>query len=319
MRAFQFPGTDLTVSPLCFGTAGFGSSIDEKNAHSLLDAYADAGGRMIDTARVYGGGVGEEIIGRWLQNGGRGKVVVATKGGHYDHRGFAFSRVTHADVFADVETSLRLLHTDTIDFYWLHRDNTALPVAEIAGFMHDLVRAGKIRYWAISNWEQARAAEAYALGAKAVSNRFSLAKVPSDGRADQNGLVATDDDFYRFHRESGLPLVPYSALAFGFFEKLVRAEAFVQDETIVCDTARIAPSLLSSLGTPENARRFQNLTRLCAETGRTVTDYTVGFHLAQPFPDIPVIAARTADQLLPLLAACEHPISREELAILTAK
>lgn len=112
--------------------------------------------------------------------------------------------------------------------------------------------------------------------------------------------------------------MPYSALAFGFFEKLTRAGASVQGKTIVCDTAQIAPSLLSSLGTPENARRFQTLTRLCAETGRTVTDYTVGFHLAQPFPDIPVIAARTTDQLLPLLAACESPISCEELAILTA-
>ncbi|MBE6954001.1 MAG: aldo/keto reductase [Ruminococcaceae bacterium] len=318
MRAFQFPGTDLTVSALCFGTAGFGSSIDEKTAHSLLDAYTDAGGRMIDTARIYGGGVGEEIIGRWLRSGGRGKAVVATKGGHYDHRGPSVSRVTSADVCADVETSLRLLHLDAIDFYWLHRDNSALPVAEIAGFMNELVCVGKIRYWAISNWEQDRAAEAYTLGAKAVSNRFSLAKVPSDGRADQNGLVATDDEFYRFHRESGLPLVPYSALAFGFFEKLTRAGASVQDGTIVCDTAQIAPSLLSSLGTPENARRFQTLTRLCAETGRTVTDYTVGFHLAQPFPDIPVIAARTTDQLLPLLSACESPISCEELAILPA-
>ena len=305
------PGTDLTVSELCLGTAGFGSSIEEATAFSLLDAFTDRGGNFIDTARIYADGLGEEIIGKWLAAGGRSKAIVATKGGHYDHRGFAFSRVTRTDVIADVEVSLRKLRTDCIDFYWLHRDNTALPVGEIAVFCNDLVRDGKIRAWGISNWTLSRADEACKLGAKAVSNRFSLAHVESDGSADENGLVTTDTALYRWHIESGIPLVPYSALAFGFFEKLAAQNAPVADGGIAVSDL---PKRLQSLLTPENARRYAQILQICAKYGCSVTDCTVGFHFAQPFPVFPVIAARTSAQLESLLAAGEYPFDPDRFS-----
>ncbi|MBR5519269.1 MAG: aldo/keto reductase [Clostridia bacterium] len=313
MNARILPGTDLTVSDLCCGTAGFGNRIDESTAFRLLDAYVDGGGNMIDTARVYADGIGETIIGRWLSRGGRSKAIVATKGGHYDHRGPSFSRVTRSDVMTDVEISLKELKSDVIDFYWLHRDNTDLPVAEIAGFCNNLVASGKIRYWGISNWTLERAKEACALGAKAVSNRFSYAHVPSDGSADGNGLVTTDAALYDWHTESQIPLVPYSALAFGFFEKLLAANASVENDRIVLpDASAVSPGLFAALNTPENADRYEKVCRYCRETGRSATDLTIGFHRTRPFADIPVIAARTEEQLNALLSACDTHVNPAE-------
>ena len=318
MKQTVIPGTPLRVSSVCLGTAKFGGQTDEKSAHRLLDVFYDGGGRMLDTANVYGRGVdgtnlSERIVGRWLQRGGHGDMVVATKGGHYDFRTPDRSRVTRSDVFADVDESLRALGVSVIDLYWLHRDNEALPAGEIVEFCEALVRAGKIRCYGASNWTLPRLREAQAYAAAhgctgfcAVSNRFSLAFVPSDGRADAAGLVTTDAAYYRFHRETGFPLVPYSALAFGFFEKRRRAGATVSDGRLsVAGRAGLSEAAWRTLDTPVNARRYALLLSIQAETGLTMTDLAVAYHTAQPFTDIPVVAVSDEAQLGELLRAAD--------------
>lgn len=316
MKKTVIPGTLLRVSAVCLGTAKFGAQTDEKSAHRLMDAFYDGGGRMLDTANVYGRGVdgtnlSERIVGRWLRRGGRGDMVVATKGGHYDFQTPERSRVTRADVFADVEESLRALGVSAVDLYWLHRDNEDLPAGEIVEFCEELARAGKIRCYGASNWTLPRLKEAQAYatahgcaGFRAVSNRFSLAFVSSDGRADAAGLVTTDAAYYRFHRESGFPLVPYSALAFGFFEKLRRAGAAVSGGRLAVDgCAGLSEAAWRTLDTPVNARRYALLQEIQEQTGLTMTDLAVAYHTSQPFTDIPVVAVSGEEQLAALLRA----------------
>ena len=139
MKQTVIPGTPLRVSAVCLGTAKFGGAVSESDAFRLLDAFCDGGGRMIDTANVYGRAVdgtnlGERIIGRWLRRGGHDGVTVATKGGHFDGKAPSVSRVTREAVFADVEESLQTLGVPAIDLYWLHRDNEQRPAGEIIEF-----------------------------------------------------------------------------------------------------------------------------------------------------------------------------------------
>ena len=326
MKKPVIPGTPLCVSAVCLGTAKFGAQTDEKSAHRLLDAFYDGGGRMLDTANVYGRGVdgtnlSERIVGRWLRRGGHSGMIVATKGGHYDFQTPERSRVTRADVFADVEESLRALGVASIDLYWLHRDNPELPAGEIVEFCEELARAGKIRCYGASNWTLPRLKEAQAYAAAhgcagfcAVSNRFSLAEVPSDGRADAAGLVTTDAAYYRFHRESGFPLVPYSALAFGFFEKLRRAGAAVLNGRLAVENrAGLSEPAWQTLDTPANARRYELLLAIAAETGLTMTDLAVAYHTSQPFTDIPVVAVSDETQLGELLRAASATLDGRTL------
>lgn len=331
MKQTVIPGTPLRVSAVCLGTAKFGGAISESDAFRLLDAFCDGGGRMIDTANVYGRAVdgtnlGERIIGRWLRRGGHDGVTVATKGGHFDGKAPSVSRVTREAIFADVEESLQTLGVPAIDLYWLHRDNEQRPAGEIIEFCEELVRAGKIRCYGASNWTLPRLQEAQAYAAShgcggfcAVSNRFSLAYVPSDGKADGAGLVTTDEAFYRYHCETGFPLVPYSALAFGFFEKLACAGVTAADGRFESlERAGLPEHMLRELATPVNARRYALLRQIQAETGLSMTDLTVGYHTSQPFTDIPVVAVRTTEQLDALLHAGSLTLSGETIGRINA-
>ena len=104
MKRQTLAGTDLEVGRICLGTGGFGEKTDDKQARRLLDCFVDGGGCFIDTANVYcrwvpgRGNSSEQYIGRWLRDRkASGKVVVATKGGHYDLSRPQISRVTEAD------------------------------------------------------------------------------------------------------------------------------------------------------------------------------------------------------------------------------
>ena len=90
MKYIQLNNTDLNISRICLGTAGFGDKLDQEKSFEVLDAFVQAEGNFIDTANVYckwlegHGNCSEQIIGKWLKDrGAEGKVIVATKGAHY--------------------------------------------------------------------------------------------------------------------------------------------------------------------------------------------------------------------------------------------
>ncbi len=151
------PHTDLDVHPLCLGGNVFGWTADRDQSFAVLDAYAAAGGNFIDTADLYAGGESEKIVGAWMaERGNRDDIVVATKMGMKDG-----SDNLRADtVKAQAEASLAALGTDRIDLYYAHQDDEDTPVAETLGAFDELVRQGKVRHIAASNFSAARLAEA---------------------------------------------------------------------------------------------------------------------------------------------------------------
>lgn len=289
------------ISALCFGTAGIGDATDEKTSFRLLDIFREWGGTLVDTANVYGkwsGGINrsERLLGKYLKARGKGALAVATKGGHYDLSRPEICRVTRRAVRADAEESLAALGTDALEFYWLHRDNPALPAAEILGFLEELKGEGKIVRYGASNWTAARmrAADAAArengfTGFFGLSNKFSAAKQPPP---EEPTLAAADGETLAWLKESGTPLFPYSATASGFFAK---RGGF----------SRPYPPRYARLECAENERRYAFLSGVSARTGCPMAGLAVAALLEAPFPVVPVFSASDETQLSEVLAGAE--------------
>src|SRR5689334_3484539 len=157
----RLPGTDLDVSELCLGGNVFGWTADDATSFALLDRYADATPStvrpFVDTAESYGGGTSERILGDWMASrGSRDRVVVATKASRMEKE----HPLAPGEIRAAAERSLRNLRTDHIDLYYAHYDDETTPLEETLTAFDELVRAGKVRYFAASNYSATRLTEA---------------------------------------------------------------------------------------------------------------------------------------------------------------
>ena len=151
MMTVSIPGTDLRVSRLCLGTMTFGSQVDEAGSVAMVDLALDAGINFFDTANVYNAGRSEEIMAKAMA-GRRDKFVLATKvrgkmGDGPDDQG-----LSRAAIVKQCEASLRRLRTDCIDVYYMHMQDHAVPIEESLAAIDSLVKAGKVRYPAVSNF-----------------------------------------------------------------------------------------------------------------------------------------------------------------------
>ena len=312
------PNTTLTPSALCMGSTMIGSVIDKQLSFRMLDAFVDAGGTFVDTAKVYADwlpgprSVSEKTIGEWLhQSDKRQGVVLATKGAHPELSSMHIARMSPAEIAGDVDDSLQHLQTDVIDLYWLHRDDVQRPVAEILETMESQVRAGKIRYYGCSNWRADRIAEAQAYarsqgwtGFVADQVMWSLAAVDFAAIPDPT-MLAMDRGLKQFHLASGMAAIPYSSQANGYFQHLAAGEP-----------DKIKPQHRRMYGSQTNDLRLQRIRKLGAETGLSITAIVLGYLMAQPFPTLPVFACRTMAQLEDTLGAADVMLTAEQVAYL---
>lgn len=158
MRYVNLGRSGLRVSPLCLGTMMFGGATEEAESHRITHAAREAGVNFIDSADVYNGGASEEVVGRAIA-GARSWWVLATKLANPTGQGPNDSGLSRAHAFRAVEASLRRLGTETIDILYWHKEDHATPLAESVRAMADLIRAGKIRHFGLSNHRAWRVAE----------------------------------------------------------------------------------------------------------------------------------------------------------------
>ena len=316
MKTVLIPNTELRVARLSLGTAEFGARITPADARALLDAYVILDGNLIDTASVYCDWIpgtksaSEKIIGAWLkENGLRDELVLATKGAHPELSSMQVSRLSPADIAHDVHASLDNLGTDRIDLYWLHRDDRAVPVAEIIDSLNDQVRAGHIRYFGASNWKADRiqAANDYAAqhglhGFVADQPMWSLAVASWDKLPDQT-IEVMDQAQLAFHRRTGLTAVAYSSQAHGYFSKLDA------DQPISANDRRTYENEV-------NPRRLTVIQALARQHNASINDVVLAYVLSQPFPTIAVIGPHRVDQLHSSLTALNVTLSTAELKAL---
>jgi aryl-alcohol dehydrogenase-like predicted oxidoreductase len=204
----------LAVSPLALGTMTFGTArwgLDEAGSRAVFDAYVERGGNFVDTADVYAGGASETMVGRFVSERGlRDRIVLATKAG------FAAGNGPHAGgcgakhLHAAIEGSLRRLGTDYVDLYWLHVWDGVTPAEELLDTMAGLIRAGKTRYWGLSNVPAWYAAKLATLaGVRGLPAPIGLQYFYSLVNRE------VEDEHVPLAAEFGLGLVPWSPLAYG--------------------------------------------------------------------------------------------------------
>lgn len=170
LGSVHLPGTGIQVSELGFGTWRFGKQtpdgdyeIDHSTAQHLLDRYADAGGRLIDTANVYGDGRAEEWIGEWLADRDRSQFILASKI-YWPTRddGPNSSGLNRGHLRAQLDAILCRLDTDYLDILYIHRWDDTTPMAEFMRTLTQFVDEGRVHYLGASclepnSWQVARA------------------------------------------------------------------------------------------------------------------------------------------------------------------
>ena len=149
---------NLKVSALCLGAMMFGDQTDRAAAADIVASAHDKGVNFIDTADVYTHGASEEMLGELLK-GTRQDWVLATKLGNKMSDRVNESHYSRIWMMREVDASLRRLQTDTIDIYYLHRDYDGMSLEEPVRALADMVQAGKIRHWGVSNFRGWRIAE----------------------------------------------------------------------------------------------------------------------------------------------------------------
>ena len=317
MRYKQLPQTDLYPSLLALGTVSFGTAIDSSTTFQYLDAFFEQGGTFIDTAHVYGawvpGGLGlsERLIGQWLKTRNiREQVIISTKGAHPLLSSMHIPRLSSKEIIADLEESLRCLQTDTIDLYWLHRDDPTQPVAALLEMLEEQVSKGTIRYFGCSNWRVQRMEEAWQYATDHgitgfVGNQvmWSFA-IPNLDALEDKTTVAMDTPTHQFHRKTGLAIMAYSAQAHGFF-----AKASSNPETL--------PAPLRKLyWNPENAERLQRLQAVARDLSLPLPVIALAYLTNQSLPTFPIFGCATGDQLLENMEAGDVELNAETLRYL---
>jgi aryl-alcohol dehydrogenase-like predicted oxidoreductase len=296
------PGTDLHVHPLCLGGNVFGWSADETASFDVLDAYAEAGGNFVDTADSYmwrlpgnSGGESETIIGDWMAaRGNRDDMVIATKVGSWPkHPGLGAANIAEA-----VEGSLRRLRTDRIDLYYAHRDDPDTPIEESVAAFDDLVRAGKVRHLAASNYEAPRLAEALDVAERTGAARFAALQphynlMERDFETSLAPLLA----------ERGLSCLPYFGLAKGFLTGKYTADTPV-------DSVR-AEGVAEYLD--ERGRRvLAALAEVAAAHDVSQAAVALAWLAGRPTVSTPIASARTPGQLADLLPMAGLALTPDE-------
>ncbi len=309
------PSTDLNVYPIGLGTGQSGLTMDRPAAFRMFDAYVAAGGNFIDSAKVYTDwlpgerSASEKAIGEWLRShGNRAEIVIATKGAHPALESMHTPRLSPANIVGDLESSLRHLGVDTIDLYWLHRDDRSRPVSEILETLSKQAQAGKIRYYGCSNWCTGRIREAqdFAItndlpGFAASQMMWSLAVIDPEALKDDT-IAPMDDEMLAYHRDTGLPAIPFSSQAGGLFNKLAEGRGPREGE--------------GPYRSPLNHARLGRILSLSEATGYTITQIVLGYLLSQPFFTLPVVGPRTLEQLADSLTAADIRLTPDQVASL---
>lgn len=210
MHYRQMGRTGLKVSEICLGTMTFGHGTELDEAKRMVAAALERGVNFFDTADSYGGGQSEQMLGKALQ-GRRAEAVVATKFFNPMGPGPNDSGMSRVHIMQAVEASLQRLQMDYVDLYYIHHVDVETPLEEMLRALDDLVRQGKVRYIACSNYEAWRLATALGISTANGWARF-------DCYQPQYSLVVRDieQELIPLCTYHGLGVVVWSPLAGGF-------------------------------------------------------------------------------------------------------
>ena len=308
-------GSGLKVPVLMLGTATFGGgsdffrkwgTTDVAEATSLVDAALDMGCNMFDTADAYSRGLSEEILGKAVGTR-RDKVLLATKVGMSMGDGPNDVGTSRARIISCCEASLKRLRTDYVDLYQLHSFDAQTPIEEMLYALDALTRAGKIRYFGVSNYSGWHLMKMLAL-----ADKHSLPKPVTH----QVYYTLTDRDFEWELMPLGLDqnvgTLVWSPLAGAKLSgKMGRNKTPPEDSRAGTDASWVVSD--------EHLYKITDALELISrETAQTIPRVALAWLLSRPTVSSVVIGARNVTQLKDNLAATDLKLSVDQIARLDA-
>jgi aryl-alcohol dehydrogenase-like predicted oxidoreductase len=303
MQYTKLGRTGLNVSRLCLGTMNFGPLTNEADSFAIMDKALDLGFNFFDTANVYGWklgeGVTEQIVGRWLSQGGRRReqIVLATKvfgkmgEGPNDHRLSAFH------IRQACEASLRRLQSDHIDLYQMHHIDRETPWEEIWQAMEILVQQGKVLYIGSSNfagWQIAKA--------QAEAQRRNFMGLISEQSLYNLNARMIELEVIPACKAHGLGIIPWSPLAGGLLGGALEKQASGRR-----NSERVQEAI------QKHREKLEAYETFCQKIGEKPADVALAWLLSNPAITAPIIGPRTIEQLEGSLRALEIVLSEDSL------
>ncbi|ATW87858.1 aryl-alcohol dehydrogenase-like predicted oxidoreductase [Halohasta litchfieldiae] len=320
MEYRQLGSTGTRVSELCFGTWRFGRKTgdvletDEDQAHELLDTFADHGGNYIDSANVYGdpNGTSESYIGNWLEDRDREKFVLTSKVYfEYDEDNPNGSGLSRTHIRNQIDKTLENLGTDYLDVYYIHRWDENTPIEETLSTLDRLVEEGKVNYLGASTtaaWQLTKA-----LWKSDVNDyqRFDVTQPLFHA-----GYYKDVEDYLDVCADQDLAVSPYSPLAGGFLTgKYERADPDDPKSVRAPDGSRgsfderFERFYLSERGW----KVLDEIRAVADEIDASPAQVSLRWLIQQQdFTCVPIVGARTTEQLEENLGATEIELSRDQ-------
>ena len=293
----------LKVSPLCLGAMMFGGATDEPTAARIVAKAREQAINFIDTADGYNGGKSEEVVGRAIREH-RSWWVLATKIANSTGQGPNARGLSRRQVSTAVEGSLRRLGVSEIDLLYLHKEDHSTPLAETVHALSDLIHAGKIRYFGVSNYRSWRVAE--------------ICRLCDDIGIDRP--IASQPLYNVLNREVetehlpacgyfGLGVVPYSPLARGVLTgKYPPGQPPAEGTRAGSGDKRI----LETEFREESLVIAQKLEAHAAAKGFSLLQFATAWVLANRFVTSVIAGPKTLDQFKPYFAALDYPWAADD-------
>jgi aryl-alcohol dehydrogenase-like predicted oxidoreductase len=304
------------VSALCLGTMTFGEETDEPGAHQQLDRFVEAGGTLVDTANVYGDGMSEEMIGRWFASRPgeiTEQVVLATKGRFGPDDSPNGSGLSARHLTRALDASLRRLGRDAVDLYQLHAFDPLTPLEETLRTLDGFVRAGKIRYYGLSNF-----------------TGWQLTKVVHLARAlNIAGPVTLQPQYSLLVREieweivpaamdAGLGLLPWSPLGGGWLSGKYRRDERPAGTTRLGEDPNRGMEAYDRRGTRRTWEVIDAVQKVARERDVPMAEIALAWVTGRPAVTSTILGARTAAQLETNLRSADLRLTAEEIRTLDA-
>ena len=312
MDYVRLGSTGLEVSPICLGCMTYGDpargnhawSLPEEQSRPFFAAAVEAGINFFDTANVYSDGSSEEITGRALAElTRRDEVVIATKVNGRMSPGPNGQGLSRKAIMTAIDASLTRLGTDYVDLYQIHRFDPNVPVEETMAALHDVVRAGKVRYLGASSmwtWQFGKMQHAADLNGW---TRFVTMQ-------DHYNLLAREEEreMLPYCVDSGVGVIPWSPLARG---KLTRAWDTSTDRSETDEFGR-------SLYADGDADIVQAVLDVASERGVAPASVALAWVMRHPAVTAPIIGASKPGHLDAALAALDVHLTADEVTRLEA-
>jgi 1-deoxyxylulose-5-phosphate synthase len=307
MEYVKLGSTGLDVSRIAVGCMSFGDpargahpwSLPEEESRPLIRQAVEAGINFFDTANVYSAGSSEEIVGRALADfGNRDELVVATKVHGVMAEGPNGRGLSRKAIISSLDASLRRLGMDYVDLYQIHRWDSATPIEETLEALHDVVKAGKVRYLGASSmyaWQFSKAQYT------AKANGWT----PFVSMQDHYNLLNREEEREMFPlcADQGVGVIPWSPLARG---RLTRDWG--------TETGRSASDQFGSTLYDDGDRSIvEAVARVAERHGVPRAQIALAWVLQNPVVSAPIVGATKAQHLDDAIAALDVVLSAEDL------